>query len=54
VISYTLHPEPTHIHAPNAWMVSRRDDVTETDEMIAHGISLSDALEEIKFDAEAR
>jgi hypothetical protein len=44
--SYRLHPEPTHMNAPNAWMVERNG------EMIAHGISLADALEEIRFDAE--
>jgi hypothetical protein len=59
VISYQLHPEPNHVNAPDAWAVWQTitapdadgDPVTST-ECIAHGIPLSDALEEIRAAAE--
>jgi hypothetical protein len=53
VNGYLLYPEPTHINAPDAWAVYRCGDDEAADELIAHGINLVGALEEIKFDVEA-
>ncbi len=50
---YILLPEPTHMNAPDAWAVYRRGDDEAADELIAHGINLDGALEEIRFDVQA-
>lgn len=48
---YHIYPELTHMNAPNAWAVWREGD-NRGPELIAHGIPLKEALEQIEMDAE--
>jgi hypothetical protein len=50
--AYSIHPEPTHMNAPDAWMLYRSDSDGDNEEMIAHGIGLEDIFEQIRMDQE--
>lgn len=57
MISFHIHPEPTHVNAPDAWAVwqttTNDNEIGAGDvECIVHGLPLSEALEEISWAVE--